>query len=105
VLILWLTALSTCCWSDKCCVKLLNPRGEIISQCEAGLENPQAAERRKLQLLYSTPFYRFYKRAQIAMLYLRLPALVGMAAACVSHSAVWFIVLFWAALACDLLSR
>ena len=39
------------------------------------------------------------------MLYLRVLALVGMAAACVAHSAVPFIILFWTALSFDLLSR
>jgi hypothetical protein len=67
-------------------VKLINPRGEIVSQCEAGLQNPQAAERHRLEELRSV-------------------ALVGMAAACVAHSAVWFVLLFWAAMSMDLLSR
>jgi hypothetical protein len=86
-------------------VKLINPKGEIVSQCEAGLQNPQAAERRRLEELRSSPFYVYYERVQVAMLYLRVVALVGMAAACVAHSAAWFVLLFWVAMIMDLLSR
>lgn len=69
------------------------------------MENPQAAARRRLHEYRNTPFYKMCERAQITLLYVRIPVLVGMVAACVGHAAVCFVTLFWIAMACDLLSR
>ena len=98
-----ITLINNC--ADRCDVKFLAPDRTVISHCETGRENPQIAERIRLEELHSSFVWQLGQYAQLVLIYVRVIALLSMAVAAVVHSPVAYIMLFWIAFTCDLLSR
>eukprot|EP00601_Ochromonadales_sp_CCMP2298_P003039 CAMPEP_0173186656 /NCGR_PEP_ID=MMETSP1141-20130122/10263_1 /TAXON_ID=483371 /ORGANISM="non described non described, Strain CCMP2298" /LENGTH=331 /DNA_ID=CAMNT_0014110383 /DNA_START=291 /DNA_END=1286 /DNA_ORIENTATION=+ len=104
--------------NDNCTVKLLGPGGRVLSICESHIANPLTAVRLAYESRQQSTWGRRGKQLRVGLRYARLLVLLAIAILLAGtllagresspfslHLPAAFVVLYWTACACDLLSR